>query len=83
MDESEIPPEFIRVGLSSEAVKQKKFARWAEEMRRHGWDVREPTPRMVRALALQDAVKRLEKAREDAEIQYYDDRPADYAGEQS
>lgn len=66
MDEVEIPPEFIRVGLASEAVKQNKFARWAEEMRRHGWDARQPTPRMVRALALQDAAKRAEKARAEA-----------------
>lgn len=69
MDESEIPPEFIRVGLASEAVKQKKFGRWAEEMRRHGWDARQPTPRMVRALALQDAAKRLEKARAEGETE--------------
>lgn len=66
MDEAEIPPEFIRVGLASEAVKQNKYARWAQEMRQHGWDVRQPTPRMVRALAMQDAVKRLEKARAEA-----------------
>lgn len=69
MDESQIPPEFLRVGLASEAVKQKKFARWAEEMRRHGWDARQPTPRMVRSLAMQDALKRLEKARAAAEIE--------------
>jgi hypothetical protein len=69
MDESEIPPEFLRVGLASEAVKQKKFARWAEEMRQHGWDARQPTPRMIRALAVQDAAKRVEKARADAEME--------------
>lgn len=62
MDESDIPPEFLRVGLASEAVKQSKYKRWANEMRAHGWDVRQPTPRKIRALAVQDAVKRVEKA---------------------
>jgi hypothetical protein len=67
MDESEIPPEFLRVGLASEAVKQGKYKRWAEEMMRHGWDVRQPTPRKIRALAVQDAANRLEKALADNE----------------
>lgn len=69
MDESEIPVEFLRIGLSSEAVKQSKYERWAKEMAEHGWDVRQPTPRKVRALAVQDAMKRVEKARADAEME--------------
>lgn len=67
MNESEIPPEFLRVGLASEAVKQGKYKRWADEMRAHGWDVRQPTPRKIRALAVQDAVKRAENAQAESE----------------
>lgn len=35
-------------------------------MTEHGWIVHKPSPRKVRTLAMQDAVKRLEKARADA-----------------
>lgn len=62
MNEEEIPTEFRRIGLSSQAVKQQKYQRWAEEMARNGWDVREPTPKKIKALALEDAVKRMEAA---------------------
>jgi hypothetical protein len=63
MNEEEIPVEHRRTALAIEANKQAKYKRWAEEMSLHGWLVHQPSPRKVRALALQDAIKRLEKAR--------------------
>ena len=67
MNEDEIPAEHRRTALAIEANKQAKYGRWADEMRVHGWLVHQPSPRQVRALAMQDAVKRLEKARAEAE----------------
>jgi hypothetical protein len=66
MEDPEIPAELIRVGLASEAVKQAKYKRWAAEMEVHGWTVHQPSPRKIRALALQDARKRFEKSISDA-----------------
>jgi len=66
MNEDEIPAEHRRTALAIEANKQAKYVRWASEMTEHGWIVHKPSPRKVRALAMQDAVKRLEKARADA-----------------
>lgn len=54
--------DYERTALAIEGVKQAKFKRWAVEMREHGWDVREPTPKKVKALALHFAQKRLEAA---------------------
>ena len=66
MNEDEIPAEHRRTALAIEANKQAKYKRWAAEMDHHGWIVHQPSPRMVRSLAMQDAVKRLEKARAEA-----------------
>lgn len=68
MNEEEIPTEFRRIGLSSQAVKQQKYQRWAREMAENGWDVREPTPKKVKALALADAVRRMEEAGMDVRL---------------
>lgn len=69
MEEHEIPVEYRRTALASEAKRQLKYKRWADEMLRHGWTVHQPSPRMVRALALQNAIHRLEKARAEAETE--------------
>lgn len=67
MNEEEIPVEYRRTALASEAKRQAKYRRWSEEMALHGWLVHQPSPRKVRALGLQNAVKRLEKARAEGE----------------
>jgi hypothetical protein len=67
MNEDEIPVEYRRTALASEAKRQLKYQRWAAEMIDHGWLVHQPSLLMTRALALQNAVKRLEKARAEAE----------------
>lgn len=69
MNEDEIPAEFRRTALATEANRQSKYRKWAEEMLRHGWDVHQPSPRKVRALAIENAIKRVEKARADAEME--------------
>lgn len=62
MKEEEIPTEHRRTALAIEANKQSKYKRWAAEMVQHGWIIHQPSPRKVRALALQNAVKRAEDA---------------------
>lgn len=69
MNEEEIPVEFRRTALASEAKRQGKYKRWADEMSKHGWLVHQPSPRQVRALALQNAIERIEKARATAETE--------------
>lgn len=59
--------DYERTALAIEGVKQAKFKRWAVEMREHGWDVREPTPKKVKALALHFAQLRLEAAQAQSE----------------
>jgi hypothetical protein len=58
--------DYERTDMATEANRQRKYQRWSVEMREHGWDVREPTPRKVRALALHFGQKRREAAREAA-----------------
>lgn len=58
--------DYERTDMATEANRQRKYRRWAAEMKQHGWDVREPTPKTVRALALHFGQKRRESARERA-----------------
>jgi len=60
--------DYERTALAIEGVKQAKFRRWAEEMKVHGWDVREPTPARVKKLALHFAQLRLEAAQAEKEL---------------
>lgn len=62
MTQGILPTDYERTALAIEGTKQAKFRRWAEEMKLHGWDVREPTPARVKKLALHFAEIRLKKA---------------------